>query len=94
MTRVKLTRPGDHGALPYGTRLCAWDEKVFQVRTTGGQNQLYCSTDCKRAHEASLKAWARQQQHTGKVTLEDLRALAPKQNLRPKAGRPSRASGR
>jgi hypothetical protein len=76
MTRVPL-RPWalSLGQANFGDRICCWDGTKFRRRRTGGREQFYCSTTCKREHEAALREWARQQEQSGAVTTAELRNL-------------------
>ncbi len=53
-------------------RPCPWCGTRFTPRTSGGKPQRFCSTRCRREHEAGLQAWARDQEAAGRVTKADI----------------------
>ena len=54
------------------TRTCPWCGKVFDRRSTGGKPQRFCSTRCRRAMDARLRAWAQEQFDMGRVSIVEL----------------------
>jgi hypothetical protein len=51
---------------------CAWCERPFTPRRTGGKPQRFCRGACRRAFERELRAWARDQITAGDVTQAQL----------------------
>ncbi len=54
------------------TRTCPWCGKAFDRRSTGGKPQRFCSTRCRRAMDAGLRAWAHEQFTMGRVSITEL----------------------
>ena len=54
------------------TRTCPWCGEAFGRRSAGGKPQRFCSTRCRRAMDAGLRAWAQQQFAMGQVSITEL----------------------
>ena len=55
---------------------CSWCGESFIPRATGGRVQRFCTRDCQRALNDSLRGWARLEWERGAVSTETLRKFS------------------
>jgi len=86
----QAVRDGPSGAEPHDTgkggpqrarplqqrARCAWCHTGFQRRRTGGSDQLYCSTHCRRTCDMAARRWAAAAIASGRLSVEELRRYA------------------
>ena len=53
------------------TNQCEWCEDKYSPRTTGGSPQKFCSKQCKRFFEKSIRQWAYIQHAQGNLNLSE-----------------------
>ena len=54
---------------------CQWCHKVFSPRNSGGTPQKFCSKECKRSFEKSIREWSYKQYEEGKLNLSELQSM-------------------
>jgi len=54
------------------TSQCEWCEDKYSPRATGGSPQKFCTKQCKRLFEKSIRRWAYIQHAQGKLNLSEL----------------------
>ena len=52
---------------------CAWCNRAFTPRVTGGYAQRFCRLDCRRAYEAAARRWVTAAVAAGTQTVDALR---------------------
>jgi hypothetical protein len=52
---------------------CAWCERAFTPRTTGGHAQRFCGAPCRRAFDAAGRRFIAEAIADGSLTVESLR---------------------
>ena len=54
---------------------CAWCHQDFSPRETGGSPQKFCSKDCKRCFEKSIRQWASNKYTKGALKIDELQSV-------------------
>jgi hypothetical protein len=52
---------------------CAWCDRPFQARRSGGRAQRFCRPSCRRAFHAAARSWALDAIASRRVTLAELK---------------------
>ena len=57
------------------TSQCEWCEDKYSPRATGGSPQKFCTKQCKRLFEKSIRQWSYKQHAQGKLSLSELQCM-------------------
>ena len=54
---------------------CEWCNNQFSPRNSGGTPKKFCSKECKRSFEKSIREWSYKQYEQGKLNLSELQSM-------------------
>lgn len=54
------------------TKQCEWCHRDYEPRNTGGSPQKFCSRECKRLFEKSIRQWGYHQHAQGRLNLSKI----------------------
>ena len=57
------------------TSQCEWCEDKYSPRATGGSPQKFCTKQCKRLFEKSIRQWAYDEHTKGSLNLSKLQHM-------------------
>jgi hypothetical protein len=60
-----------------GAPSCAFCERAFRARETGGRAQRFCRPSCRRAFHAAVRSWSLDAIAEGALTIEEIKNRAP-----------------
>ena len=57
------------------TKQCEWCKREYEPRNSGGSPQKFCSRECKRLFEKSIRQWAYNEHTKGSLNLSELQHM-------------------
>ena len=57
------------------TSQCEWCQRDYEPRNSGGSPQKFCTKQCKRLFEKSIRRWSYMQHAQGKLNLSELQSM-------------------
>ena len=57
------------------TKQCEWCQREYEPRNSGGSPQKFCTKQCKRLFEKSIRQWAYDERTKGKLNLSELQSM-------------------
>ena len=57
------------------TKQCEWCQREYEPRNSGGSPQKFCTKQCKRLFEKSIRQWAYDEHTKGKLNLSELQSM-------------------
>ena len=67
---------------------CAWCDRPFRARQSGGRAQRFCRPFCRRAFHAAVRSWALDAISDGTLTLAEIRNKGPATRALRRSGDP------
>jgi hypothetical protein len=79
MTEPAAILPGQAGAAQNGSALylCAWCDRPFTPRRTGGHDQRFCRLSCRRGFHATARQWTLSELAAGRLSLAAIKNGLP-----------------
>ena len=57
------------------TKQCEWCQREYEPRNSGGSPQKFCTKQCKRLFEKSIRQWSYKQHAQCKLNLSELQSM-------------------